>query len=183
MENWYALRSKTNKEDVVWHHAQARGFETFYPRIRVRPVNPRARKVKPYFPGYLFVYADLVEVGTSVFDRMPDATGLVSFGGVPAAIDDVLIATLRRRVETLADGYGEMYPQLKTGDPVTIESGPLAGYKAIFDMRLPGRDRVRVLLQMLSSRSVPVELGIAQIKPQGNRWTEPRALGQHTPGI
>src|SRR4030095_10422951 len=137
MATWYVLRSKSNKEDVVWRHAQARGFETFYPRIRVRPVNPRAKKVKPYFPGYLFVYANLADVGMSAFDRMPDAIGLVSFGGVPAPIDEGLIDTLRQRVDAVAQGHGELYPMLRHGDLVMIENGPFAGYQAIFDARIP----------------------------------------------
>jgi hypothetical protein len=41
---------------------------------------------------------------------------------------------------------------------VWIKDGPLAGYWAIFNTRLPGRDRVRVLLEMLNDRRMPVEL-------------------------
>jgi transcriptional antiterminator RfaH len=37
----------------------------------VRPVNPRARKTRPYFPGYLFVQADLAAVGLVEFRWMP----------------------------------------------------------------------------------------------------------------
>ena len=64
---WYALRSKTRKEDIVWKQVNSRGIEVFFPRIRVHPVNPRSRKIKPYFPGYMFVRLDLAEMGqTSV---------------------------------------------------------------------------------------------------------------------
>ena len=50
---WYALRSKPNKEGPLWREVHAQGFEVFYPEIRVQPVNPRSRKVRPYFPGYM----------------------------------------------------------------------------------------------------------------------------------
>jgi hypothetical protein len=46
-----------------------------------------------------------------------------------------------------------------------ISDGPFAGYEAIFDARVPGSERVRVLLQLLNSqRQVPLELTAGQIK-------------------
>ena len=54
---------------------------------------------------------------------------------------------------------------LKPGDVVTINFGPFEGYQAIFDARLPGTERVRVLLQLLSNqRKVPIELSAGQIR-------------------
>jgi hypothetical protein len=55
---WYAVRSKPRKEDILSRQLRAQGFEVFYPRVRVHRVNPRARKLEPYFPGYMFVQAD-----------------------------------------------------------------------------------------------------------------------------
>jgi transcription antitermination factor NusG len=162
---WYALRSKPRKEDVVWRQVHNGGFETFYPRLRVNPVNPRSKKIKPYFPGYLFVYADLDEVGLSVFRWMPHAIGLVSFGGEPAAVPENLIHAIRKRVEEIADAGGEVLDGLKHGDVVRISDGPFRGYEAIFDDRLPGKERVRVLLELLGSqRRVPLELKTGQIQ-------------------
>lgn len=161
---WYALRSKPCKEEIVWRQVQARGFETYYPRLRVRPVNPRARKIKPYFPGYLFVRADLHVVGVSTFKYMPYAIGLVCFGGEPAHVPEALIHAIRRRLEEITEVGGELFDGLKRGDPVWIQDGPFTDYEAIFDTRLRGNDRVRVLLQMLSGRRISVELDAAQIE-------------------
>lgn len=161
---WYALRSKPRKEDVVWKQVRDRGFEAFLPRIRVQPVNPRARKVKPYFPGYLFVRADMDAVGLSTFQWLPHSTGLVSFGGEPAPVPDHLIYAIQKRVAEIAASGGEVFDGLHQGDRVQISHGPFSGYEAIFDTRLPGTERVRVLLQFLSDRHVPVELDAAHIQ-------------------
>lgn len=161
---WYALRSKPRKEDVLWKQLLAQEIEVFYPRIRVHPVNPRARRLRPYFPGYMFVQVDLDDVGLSTFKWMPHAIGLVSFDGEPATVPDNLIHAIRKRVNEIAEAGGEFYNGLKPGDPVRISSGPFAGYEAIFDARLPGSERVRVLIQMLSDRSVPVELKAGQVE-------------------
>jgi transcription antitermination factor NusG len=162
---WYALRSKPRKEDVVWRQVNLQGFEVFYPRLRVNPVNPRSRKVKPYFPGYLFVNADLEEVGLSVFQWMPHSLGIVKVGDEPAHVPENLIHALRKRVEEIAQAGGEVFDGLKRGDTVLISDGPFRGYEAIFDARLPGSERVRVLLELLGNqRKVPVELNAGLIR-------------------
>lgn len=168
-ESWYALRSKPRKEEVLWKQLLAREIEVFFPRMRVHPVNPRSRKLRPYFPGYLFVQVDLEAVGSSKFNWMPFAIGLVSFDGEPAVVPEGLINEVRNRVDEIAAAGGEFYDGLQPGDPVRISSGPFAGYEAIFDMRLPGSERVRVLIQMLTDRNMPVELKAGQVQRKKKR--------------
>jgi len=165
---WYVLHSHPNKEELLWRQVLNHGFEAFYPRIRVHPTNPRARKIKAYFPGYLFVRADITSSGLSVFQWMPFATGLVSFGGEPSVVPDHLIATIRQRIGEIADAGGELFDGLKPGDPVYIHSGPFSGYEAIFDLRLTGSERVRVLLKMLNNRNLPIELDSGQIEKKSS---------------
>ena len=167
--SWYALRSKPRKEEVLWQQLLAREYEVFFPRLRVHPVNPRSRKLRPYFPGYMFVQVDLEETGLSTFKWMPHAIGLVSFDNEPATVPDNLIHEVRKRVEEIAAAGGEFYDGLKQGDPVRISSGPFEGYEAIFDTRLPGSERVRVLIQMLSDRHIPVEIQASQVERKRQR--------------
>jgi transcriptional antiterminator RfaH len=161
---WYALRSKTYKESVVWQQLVAQDIQVFYPRLHVRPVNPRARTVKPYFPGYLFIRVELDTVGFSAFQRMPHAIGLVCFGGVPAWVPDSLIDAIRRHLAEIQAAGGELLYRLRPGDTILIRRGPFAGYEGIFDTQLNGSERVRVLLNMLSDRLVPIELYAGQIQ-------------------
>jgi transcription elongation factor/antiterminator RfaH len=162
---WYALRSKPRKEDVVWRQLRLDGVEVFYPRLRVNPVNPRSKKIKPYFPGYLFVNVDLEQTGISRFQWMPHTIGLVSFGGEPAHVPENLIIELQKRVTEIAEAGGEVFDGLKVGDKVRISSGPFQGYEAIFDARVTGTERVRVLLELLTNqRRVPVELSSGSIE-------------------
>jgi transcription antitermination factor NusG len=164
-ENWYALRSKPRKEDVLWRQLLSQGFETFHPRLRVHPVNPRSCKTRPYFPGYLFVHVDLEQVGQSVFQWMPYTLGLVSFGGEPATVPENMIQAIDRRLQEINAAGGERLAALHHGDTVSIQDGPFCGYEAIFDAALPGSERVRVLLEFLGNRrQVAVVLNVAQIE-------------------
>lgn len=83
---WYVVRSKPRKEEFLAEQMQMRKMEIFDPRIRVQTVNPRARKIKSYFPGYVFVHLDLEKTGTFSMQYIPGATGLVSFGGEAADV-------------------------------------------------------------------------------------------------
>jgi transcriptional antiterminator RfaH len=164
---WYALRTKPRKEDAVWQQLHNKEVENYYPRVRIHPVNPRARKVKPYFPGYLFIRVDLDESGISTYQWMPHSLGLVSFGGEPAPIPDNLIYELKKRIQEIAEAGGEIFDGLKPGDAVRIHEGPFAGYEAIFDTRVDGQERVRVLLQFINNqREVPIELDVSQIRKE-----------------
>lgn len=156
--HWYALRVKPHKERSVGERLQAQAIEVFLPLIRVKPVNPRAARQRPYFPGYMFVHVDLDDIGANVLNWTPGAHGLVSFGGEPAIVPVNLVDEVRRRMQAL-EAIGGITPQtIKKGDPVRIVRGPFAGYDAIFDEHLSGRDRVQVLLAFLSRYPQPLQI-------------------------
>ncbi len=161
---WYALRSKPNKELALWRELSARGWECFYPQLHVHPVNPRSRKIRPYFPGYLFLQTDIERVGISTIQWIPFSSGLVSFDGLPAMVPENLIHAIRRHVDQINAAGGEQFVDLKKGETVVIQGGPFDGYEAVFDTRLAGTERVRVLLKLLRARQMNVELPAAQIQ-------------------
>ena len=164
--SWYVIRSKPNKEDFLARQFEAQGMKVFHPRIRVRVVNPRARKMRPYFPGYIFVEVDLEQTGWSVLQWMPGAMGLVSFGGVPASVPESLVNAIRKRVDEVNTSERDSIKRLNKGQVVTIEAGPFAGYEAVFDEHLSGQERVRVLLKLLNKQQLPLELssGLIRVK-------------------
>jgi transcriptional antiterminator RfaH len=122
---WYALNTKPRKEEYLWERNLANGYETFYPRLRVQPVNPRARKIRPYFPGYFFVHVDLERVNLFTLRWMPGAARVVTFGSAPATVPEGLIHAIQRRVEEVNAAGGELFDGLKSGDVVYYRMGLL----------------------------------------------------------
>jgi len=161
---WYVLRSKPRKEGALQRYARQNGHDVFYPTIPARPVNPRASRIAPYFPSYLFVRADLETVGAGTFHWMPYSAGLVEVGGEPGTVPDLLVRKIASRVAEIWKAGGLVFDGLKQGDRVTIREGVFEGYQAIFDARLPGSERVRVLLRMLNDRYVPLEVDAALLE-------------------
>jgi transcription antitermination factor NusG len=161
---WYVMHSKPNKEEFLYEQLCIRKIDAYYPSVKVNPVNPRSRNRKPYFPGYLFIDVDPDIIGTSILKWMPGAIGIIDFGGHPASVPTFVLDSIRQTVDCINavdHGYAQAF---KSDDSVTVQSGPFAGYHAIFDSHLPGRIRVRVLLQMLRDRQVGVELSRSPIE-------------------
>jgi len=168
---WYALRSKSRQEYSLYSYICSQDVECYYPRIRVNPVNPRSQKVKPYFPGYMFVHFNLSKEGANRFRWLPHSLGLVCLGKLPTEVPEHLINAIKQAVSQIQDAGGETLHGLNPGDRVLIEDGPFQGYCGVFDTRLSGSDRIRVLLTMLQgSRKVPVELKIGQISKKKSRF-------------
>ena len=165
---WYTIYCKPRKELQVANYLRSNNIEVYHPTLRVKPVNPRASKIRPYFPRYLFVHCDLESTGVSALKWTPGAVGLVEFGGQPAVVPDVFIHTLRKRIAEVEAAGGLNLHGLKQGDRVEIKGGPFAGHEAIFDLHLSGEKRVQVLLHWLG-RETKVKLNANAIEKKSRR--------------
>jgi transcription antitermination factor NusG len=118
---WFALRTKSNREAVVTDALIGRGLEAWCPRYGVA-AHPRAVN-KPVFPGYLFCRFN-------VHDRLPVLTvpgllNIVSNGKTPLSIEEREIDSLR----LVMDSFLPVAPHefFRVGDQVKITDGPLTG--------------------------------------------------------
>ena len=155
---WYVLRSKPGKEGFLTRQLETRQVEVFYPWLRAYPVNPRARKIKPYFPGYLFVHLDLQQPLPVHLEHLPGAVNLVNFGGEIAHVPDAIITAIRNKVDQANLERTNQLTGFKPGDPVRIYTGLFEGYEGILDTTLAGSERVTVLLKLLQNTNMRVEL-------------------------
>lgn len=162
--HWYVLRVKPHKERAVCQRLQSQGTTVYLPTLKVKPANPRSARQRPYFPGYMFVQADLQALGAHAFAWLPGTRGLVSFGEIPAIVPENLIHDLKQRIARFeARGMDTTRPYQK-GDRVRIVKGPFSGYEAIFDVYLSGPDRAQVLLAFLSHYPQPLKLDTASVE-------------------
>jgi transcription antitermination factor NusG len=164
--HWYVIHSHVNKENSLRGQLELKGITYFYPTLQVNPVNPRSRKTRPYFPGYIFVSLDLTETNPSELQWMPYAVGLVSFGGEPARVPENLIQALKKKLSNSDLVVKPDLELLKAGDAVVIKNGPFDGFEGIFQTHLSGRERVQILLKMLSNQSVSLDLPEWQVVPK-----------------
>jgi transcription antitermination factor NusG len=151
---WLAVYTRHQHEKLASISLAYKGFEVFLPLYTAsRRWTDRVKVLSlPLFPGYLFLRGDLrrqLPILTT-----PGVVGLVGFGGVPAVVPDVEIASVRR---ALVKGvHIEPYPFLKCGDWVRVRGGPLEGLEGIL---VRGKSQSRLVISVeLVQKSVAVEV-------------------------
>lgn len=161
MKRWYALFTKPRKEHQVGDELAQKGVETYVPTMRVH--SRRHGWVKrAFFPRYIFACVDFDIVGISTVRWTPGLANIVNFDGRPAWVPDEIVERLKERLSELEkQGYAS---QFRPGDRVRITKGPFEDFEAVFDRRLSGADRVRVLLRVLG-KAAKYEVAATDLVP------------------
>ncbi len=148
--NWYCVHTRPQKEARACAHlGQTLGLDTYYPRLRRQRTIRRVRRLVtgPLFPRYFFCRFDFGQRYRAV-KFAPDVLDVVSFGDVPAIVDDSLIEGLKGWAGDSVDII-TANPSLQTGDRVSITDGPMRGLEAVIQDDMGGRERVAVVLSIL----------------------------------
>lgn len=148
MENWFLAQCKPNSHAVAERNLIRQGFATFLPMreetMRVR--NRFITRLRPLFPGYLFVALD---VGAGKWRAVNSTNGisrLVSLGKAPTQVPRDLVAALMQRDDP--DSAERHLP----GDHVTLSHGPFADVVATIDSIAPDR-RVWLLMDVMGAQT------------------------------
>ena len=151
---WYALTVKPRHERAAAQNLRDKGLEEFSPAYRARRRwSDRIKDLElQLFPGYVFcrfTYPDRLRVLNT-----PSVTSVVSFGKLPAALDDAEIQALQAIVTS---GFpARPWPYLRAGQQVRINESCLAGLTGTL---VREKDLFRVVVNVeLLQRSVAVEI-------------------------
>jgi transcriptional antiterminator RfaH len=141
---WYAVYTKPKREDAVAGSLENAGIEVFNPRLKQKKYVQGAyrNKISPLFPCYVFVKFE--PETTAHMIKYTRGVRRIVGGDMPWPVSDEIIDAIRDKEE---DGIVILIPpQLKYGDGVAINDGPLSGLKGIFEKELNGQERVVLLL-------------------------------------
>ena len=161
VQPWFALRVRSNYEQVASLHLRSRGYQEFSPSYKVERQWSDRKKMtdQPLFPGYVFCRLnpnDRLPVLT-----VPGVMGMVGFGDGPMSIPEEEVGRVR---SMLNSGLVVMpWPFLKVGETVLIERGPLSGVEGILQ-EVKGKCRIVVSINLLQ-RSVSSEIDRAWVRP------------------
>jgi len=144
---WYAVYTKPKSEDAVAGSLENAGIEVFNPRLKQKKYMQGAyrNKISPLFPCYVFVKFE--PETTAHMIKYTRGVKRVVGGDFPWPVSDEVIDLIRNQEE---DGIIAIKPpQLKYGDSVAINDGPLSGLRGIFEKELSGQERVVLLLSSI----------------------------------
>ncbi len=147
---WYCLHAKVKREHIAARNLRnLEGIlDVFCPRIRFPKATARGKVwfVEALFPGYLFARFDLALLKRAV-NAQTGISGVVHFGEWHPVLEETMIDPLRREFQT---GEVKVVEEaLRPGDQAEVAAGPMKGLQVVISRVLPGRDRVRVLLEWL----------------------------------
>ena len=158
---WYAVRVRSQHEDMVERHLRARGLESFLPLYsQRRRWSDRFKVVDfPLFPGYVFCRFD--PTNRLPVLSVPGVVHLVGTGKNPTPIDELEIEAIQTAV---GSGFlRQPWPYLEVGQRVRIEDGPLCGIEGIL---LGSRGHQQLVLSItLLQRSVAVQINEKWVRP------------------
>jgi transcription antitermination factor NusG len=157
--SWYALRVKSKHEKQVDLILQMKSISSFTPLFYACHQWADRKKVVhlPLFPGYVFCAFDSSQ--RNLVMQTPGVIDVVTFGRVPAPIDDSEIQALQTLV---ASGCkAEPLSSLVVGRRAIIIAGPLVGLSGVI---LQCKSGCRLVLSVtLLQRSVQVEVDRADV--------------------
>lgn len=156
---WLLLRTKPKQERNAVGALRERGLEAYCPRV----LEPRLHKRAPVgpvplFPSYVFAQCH-VPTQFGLANYCTGVIEVVRFGEFLASVEDDFVALLQQREgERGFLAMAEMRRPLARGQRVRVLAGPFAGYEGLVEKYMPARDRVRLLLMLVSGgRSLELE--------------------------
>lgn len=158
---WYALWTRSRHEKRVRDQLAQKAIDVFLPTIsRWSRWKDRKKQVEwPLFPGYCFA-----RFGPEARHAVLSCDGVVhvvAVAGVPAAIPDEEIDSLRRLVES--DLAYDPCPLVKIGEAVKVVSGPLKGVTGRLQKK-GARARLQLSVDLVG-QAVSVEIDAADARP------------------
>lgn len=159
---WYLVHCQPRKEAYAANSLRhILNLLVFLPETRIR-LRSVARS-SPFFPGYLFINADLRQVPKSHINACPGVLRLVEFGGDPQSVPQDVIDLISQQLNKL-DGR-PMLPahNFHPGDVVQVKRGPLQNLDMIFVGSTTPGGRVQVLLELLGRlKKVQVDVDLLE---------------------
>lgn len=160
-KQWCAIYTKPQKEEYAELNLRLRGIDTFYPKLFLPRSPKRKKQVVPLFPSYLFVRFEIVSGESCSIIWCPGVKRLVSFNGVPAIVEESIMAFLMGQAGP--DGIISAQCNVTIGQQISIDGGPFDGLVGIIQEPPNAKGRVKVLLQLLN-RPTKVDVPVQYVK-------------------
>jgi transcriptional antiterminator RfaH len=162
---WYCVRTQTKREHIAAKNLrQLEEVAVICPMLRYRKATRRGKIWwrEAMFPGYVLVKFDLASHERAV-TYAQGVRGLVRFGALIPPVPEGFVARLGEELTRGEDAENELtlnlMPRIEPGEEVEVAHGPLQGMRGLVTEVLPGRERVRVLLEFLGQVQ-PIEVDL-----------------------
>jgi transcriptional antiterminator RfaH len=162
LRSWYVVHTKPGNEHRVETNLSNQEIDVFLPLLESFQYSSgkMTQKIKPLFPNYLFARLD-IDMHYYKVKWTRGVSKILGVGCEPIPVSEKVIETIKARMGennlvTLEDG-------LQEGNIIQFTSGPFKDLMGVFDKKMSGGKRVKVLLNLIGV-DVPVQVSRYQIK-------------------
>ena len=150
-QQWLCVMCKSQQEKKAEDNLARQGFFVYLPTAPNKPKKAGRvpKKLKPMFPGYLFVAADFRLQDVSVIRSTFGCIALLQNGAKPAVVPDGVMSAIQD-AEVLLRNRFEINQGFESGNKYELLEQGFRGHTATF-LALDGRERARVLVKLLNS--------------------------------
>ena len=152
-EKWYCVQTRPKSEHIASAGLERfAGVESYCPRIRYQKVTRRGKVWlrEALFPNYIFAKFD-VALNLRAVSASQAVVRVVGFGDLLGEVPDSVIASIREEMGGEAERVIEV--PIEEGDEVEVVQGPFAGMKGIVTRLADGKERVRILMEILGQEN------------------------------
>jgi transcriptional antiterminator RfaH len=150
-KKWLLIQYKPNSYHKVQNNLSLQGFESYLPfeELSLRKRLIFEKKIRPAFPGYMFVSFDPFSNSLSKIKNTYGVSRIVTSGNKPIRVSNDLILDLKERFSENGN-----YPEtsFKSGDCVKISNGPFVNFIANIDS-LDSNRRIWALIDMMGQKT------------------------------
>lgn len=163
---WYAVNTHPNSETRAVTNLERQGWHCFCPNIARSSRYGRrvTTRMKPLFPGYVFIHLDTATSRWRAIDSSSGVRGIVKVGEQPAPLPEGIVEALIAMTDS--GGKVTFASTLEEGDSVRFVAGPLTGMIGRLE-QLDASGRVTVLMQLLG-RDTPIRGYASEVAPSSS---------------
>ena len=170
---WYVLRAITGQEKKIKLHIDgeviALGFQEFVSQVLI-PIEKvfqikegkKVSKEKNFYPGYVFVEADLSQ--GEVKHLLRHTPGVLGFLGnvEPEPLRANEVMRLLGKVDELIESEEEMTGSFMIGESITVTDGPFSSFTGVVEEINHEKKKLKVTVKIFG-RKTPLELNFTQV--------------------
>ena len=164
---WYGLQIRCGYEDKVksWLEREPFPVSILLPKVEVSEFKKgkRVKKLKPLFPGYLFVQMDLTPSIYFAVRKIPGVIRLLGYGNRPAEIDEADLRPFQEIAQLERPIHLDQTP-FKPGDLVRVTEGSFMNFIGTVRQLDPKKGTVTVVMTILG-HPCPITLPISIVEP------------------
>ena len=170
---WYVLRTITGQERKIKSHIESEvailGLQDYVSQVLI-PIEKvfvirngkKVTKEKNFFPGYVFVEADLSQGEVKHLIRF--SPGVFGFLGTndPEPLRYHEVMRLLGKVDELSENEDEMGGSYMVGESITVTDGPFNSFTGIIEEINHEKKKLKVTVKIFG-RKTPLELNFSQV--------------------